>query len=34
MRIDLMHKLLDVSSCIFEHITDDFSDKQIGNQFW
>ena len=29
-----MHKLLDVSSFIFEEMTDDFSDKQIGNEFW
>lgn len=34
MRIELMHKLLDVSSYIYAELTDEYSPKDLGNAFW
>ena len=34
MRVELLHRLLDVSSYIFEELTDDHSDRELGKSFW
>jgi len=35
MRIDLMHKLLNIAGYVYEELTDKFvDDKDLGREFW
>ena len=34
MKVQLMHKLLNVSDYIFQEMTDSMTGKDVGNAFW